>query len=145
MPHTYQQLLTELAEHLGLDVAGLLAQQEVRIGELSICLQQSGAQEVSDVVLCSVLGAPPAARFAEVLRTLMQANHRWVGTAGGTLGLSPAGDAITWCIRLPLRELDGTTLATWIAGFAELGQSWMQYIAADAGDAALVLHQGMRV
>lgn len=143
MSFTYPQLLTELAEHIGLDSQSLLAQQEIRMGELSIFMQQSGAQEAPDVVLCSVLGTPPAQRFEEVLRMLMQANHLWAGTGGGTLGLSPAGDAITWCMRRPLWELDGATLAAVIAGFAELGQAWMQYLVANPGEAALVSAQAL--
>ncbi len=147
MSSIYQQRLMELAEHIGLDSPGLLAQQEIRIGELHIHMQQSGGQAAPEMVLSSRLGAPPAQRLAEVLRTLLQANHLWVGTGGGTLGLSPGGDAITWCVRLPLRELDGAALAALIAGFAELGQAWMQYLAEDQKvepAPAPVLFQAMR-
>ncbi|MNU04936.1 hypothetical protein D3C72_2495660 [compost metagenome] len=52
-------------------------------------------------------------------------------------------------MRLPLRDLDGATLAALIAGFAELGRAWMQYLAADARDEAResppALLQDMRV
>ncbi|MNZ88144.1 Tir chaperone protein (CesT) [compost metagenome] len=149
MSTSYTQLLTDLAERLGVDSASLCAQQVVCIDGLNIFMQQSGAQQARDVVLCSVLGTPSAQPFPEVLRTMMLANHRWAGTGGGTLGLSPAGDAITWCMRLPLRDLDGATLAAVIAGFAELGRAWMQYLAADARDEAResppALLQDMRV
>lgn len=135
MSLSYPELLTDLARCIGLDAPSLLVQQEVCINELSIFLQQSGEPEATDVLLCAVLGRPSAQQFAEVVRTLMQANHLWGGTAGGTLGLSPAGDAVTWCLRLALRDLEGATLATLMAGFAELGQAWAQYITADAGEA----------
>lgn len=135
MSLSYPELLTELADCIGLDASSLLVQQEVHIDALSIFLQQSGEPEAPDVLLCSVLGRPSDQQFAQVVRTLMQANHLWGGTGGGTLGLSPAGDAVTWCLRLALRDLDGATLASLMAGFAELGQAWAQYIAADAGEA----------
>ena len=145
MSLAYTQLLTELAQRIGLDAPSLLVQQEVCIDGLGIFIQQSGEEDAPDVLLCSVLGRPSAQRFAEVLRTLMQANHLWVGTGGGTLGLSPAGGAITWCLRLPLRDLDGATLAALMAGFAELGQAWAQYIGADAGVSAGVAAERARM
>lgn len=82
------------------------------------------------MLLCSLLGMPPAERLAQVLRTLMQANHRWMGTGGGILGLAPAGTAISWSLRLPTRDLDGALLGAAIADYAVLGQAWMQYLAA---------------
>lgn len=133
MPPSYAQLLTELAQHSGLDAPSLLMQQVVCINALSIFMQQSGAPDTPEVVLCAVLGKPSPQRFAQVLGTLMQANHLWGGTGGGTLGLSPAGDEVTWCLRLALRDLEGATLAALLAGFAELGQAWGEYIAADDG------------
>ncbi|WP_159917405.1 type III secretion system chaperone [Pantoea sp. 18069] len=148
MTLAYSGLLTQLAQHIGIDAGSLLAQQVLRIGELDVFLQQGGTPEAPEVLLCSVLGRPCAQRFAEVLRTLMQANHRGMGTAGGTLGLSPAGDAISWSQRRAARDLDGAMLAAGIAGFAALGQAWMQYVIADPGEAAQVsahvLDAGMR-
>lgn len=135
MSLSYAQLLTELARHSGLDAPSLLAQQVVSINALSIFMQPSGEPDAPEVVLCSVLGKPSPQRFTQVLGTLMQANHLWGGTGGGTLGLSPAGDEATWCQRLALRDLDGAALAALLAGFAELGQAWGQYIAADDGRA----------
>lgn len=135
MSLTYSGLLTQLAEHIGVDASSLLAQQVLRIGELDIFLQPGDAQEAPEVVLCSLLGMPSAPRLAEVLRALMQANHRWLGTGGGILGLAPAGNAISWSLRLRSHDLDGATLAAAIAGYAALGQAWMQYLAADAAAA----------
>lgn len=132
----YAGLLTQLAEHVGVNPASLLAQQVLRIGELDVFLQPGGSPEAPEVVLCSLLGMPSAPRLAEVLRTLMQANHRWLGTGGGILGLAPAGNAISWSLRVRSHDLDGAALAAAIAGYAALGQAWMQYLAADAASAA---------
>lgn len=128
MSLTYSELLTQLAEHVGADPSSLLAQQVLRVGTLDIFLQPGETQE--SLLLCSLLGMPPAARLAEALRTLMQANHRWMGTGGGILGLAPAGTAISWSLRLPARDLDGARLGAAIADYAALGQAWMQYLAA---------------
>lgn len=145
MPLTYSELLTQLAEDVGVDPASLLAQQVLRVGELDIFLQPGDAQETTAVVLCSVLGMPAASRLVEVLRTLMQANHRWMGTGGGILGLSPAGNAISWSLRLPALDLDGAGLGAAIAGYAALGQAWMQYLAAQTGEAARVASHALDV
>lgn len=136
MTSSYQQLLTELAQHIGLDGPSLLAQQELDIDGLSIFLQPSGEEIAQEMVLCTVLGPLPEQRFAEVARTLLQANHMWVGTGGGTLGLSPAGDKVTWGARLPLQGLDADILAVLLGDFARLGLAWAQYLEADAGAVA---------
>lgn len=130
MSHPYRQLLTQLAQHIGLDAPSLVTGQELRIDGLSIFLQQSGEEEAPDVLLCTVLGALPQPRFAQVARTLLQANHLWVGTGGGTLGLSPEGDTVTWCLRLPLQDLEADMLAVLLADFARLGLAWRQYLEA---------------
>ena len=135
MSSSYQQLLTELAQHIGLDGPSLLAQQEIDIDGLSIFLQPSGEEEAQELRLCSVLAPLPQQRIAQVACTLLQANHLWVGTGGGTLGLSPAGDMVTWCVCLPLQDLDAATLAVLLADFARLGLAWVQYLEADAGAA----------
>lgn len=134
MPQNYQQLLTELAQHLGLDAPGLLAQQEIGIEGLQICLQPEGGEEMQDLLLCTFLGELPQQRFEEVTRMLLQANNLWAGTCGATLGLSPAGDMVSWCTRLSLRNLDAITLASLLADFAALGRAWGQYLQADAGE-----------
>lgn len=148
MSTTYSELLAQLAQAIGVDSSSLLAQQVLRIGTLDIFLQPGGTREAPELLLCSVLGSPPEQRFGEVLHTLMQANHQWVGTRGGVLGLSPAGDAISWSARMPARDLDGASLAAWIADFSALGQAWMQYLTADADDAkkstAFSLNAGAR-
>ncbi|MCD2511548.1 CesT family type III secretion system chaperone [Comamonas endophytica] len=135
MTHPYQNLLTDLAQHIGVDPPSLLAEQELRIDALSIFVQQSGEEEAPDVLLCTVLGELPQPRFAQVARTLLQANHLWVGTGGGTLGLSPEGDTVTWCLRLPLQKLDAQMLAVLLADFAKLGLAWREYLEADEGAA----------
>lgn len=133
MSHPYPRLLTELAQHIGLDAPSLLAEQEIHIDGLSIFLQPSGEEDAQEMVLCTVLGPLPEQRFAQMARMLLQANHLWVGTGGGALGLSPAGDMVTWCVRLPLQDLDATILAVLLADFARLGLAWAQYLEADAG------------
>lgn len=135
MSTPYRKLLTELAQHIGVDAPGLLAGQELNIDGLSIFLQPNAEEDAQEMVLCTVLGSLTEQRFAEVARTLLQANHLWVGTGGGTLGLSPAGDTVTWCARLPLQDLDAHTLAVLLGDFARLGLAWAQYLEADAGAA----------
>lgn len=131
MSLTYSELLTQLAAEIGVEPASLLTQQVLRVGKMDIFLAPGDAWQAPEVVLCSLLGMPTPQRRAEVLRMLMQANHRWMGTGGGILGLVPAGNAISWSLRVPARDLDGARLGAAIADYAALGQAWMDYLAAE--------------
>ena len=129
MSQTYQKLLTQLAEEVGLEGAALLASEEIVIDELPIGLQLEGEDEEAEVWLCSLLAAPSIDRWEEVARTLPHANHLWTGTGGATLGMLPEDNTVSLNVRRPLRDLDAEKLAVVLAKMADIGRAWQDFIA----------------
>ncbi len=129
MSQPYHALLTALAEEVGLEPASLLATEEIVIDELPIGLQLEGEGEQAEVLLCSLLAAPSADRWAEVVAALLHANHLWTGTGGATLGMLPIDNTVSLSVRRPLRDLDSEKLAVLLAKTADIGLAWQDYIA----------------
>ena len=128
MPESYQNLLTTLAQEIGLEAVSLIATEEIIIDDLAIGLQLQGEGERAEVVLCSLLAAPEKDRWDEVARALMQANHLWTGISGATLGMLPEDDTVSLNVRRPLHALDAEKLAVLLAKTADLGLAWQDFI-----------------
>ena len=128
MPEPYQNLLTSLAQEIGLEAVSLIATEEILIDDLAIGLQLQGEGERAEVVLCSLLAAPAKDRWSEVARALMQANHLWTEIPGATLGMLPEDDTVSLNVRRPLCALDAEKLAVLLAKTADLGMAWQDFI-----------------
>ena len=131
MCQLYDNLLTTLAEEIGLDGPSLLATEEVLIDNLPISLQLEGNGDKAQVLLCSLLGAVHADRWSEVSRTLLLANHNLLGTRGGTLGVVPDDDTVSLSLRRPLESLDADKLAALLGRVTDIGLAWKEYVAGD--------------
>lgn len=128
MTATYTQILTELASHLGMPAQKLLEQQQATFERIAVFFQPDASEGEQHIVLCSALGEIEEKSAPQVMRTLLQANHLWTGTGGGVLGLSAQGDTVTWCMQIPLHQLDGQTLFALLSEFVELGSAWAAYL-----------------
>lgn len=127
-PLTYEEILSALAEQVGLDAQELLSTQEIVVDGQPIGLGLEGDDRGGDLVFLANLGTPAPEQLQRVMRTLLEANHLWVGTGGCTLGLQPDTGAITLCGRIRLDELGGKTLAALLDGFADTAGFWRNLI-----------------
>ena len=127
-PLSYADILSALAEQVGLDAQELLTTQELVVDGQPIGLQLDGDDRTGDLVFFASLGTPDAEQLQRVIRTLLEANHFWVGTGGCTLGLQPGTGAVTLCGRIRLDELGGKTLAALLDGFADTAGFWRNLI-----------------
>ena len=141
MRHSYDELLTTLAEEIGLDAPSLLATEEILIDNLPISLQLEGTDDKAEVLLCSLLGAVHADRWAQVSRTLLLANHGWTGTRGCTLGVVPDDDTVSLSMRRPLHSLNADKLAAMLGWVTDIGLAWKEYVAGDSSTEPPVLFQ----
>ncbi|MBS7779610.1 CesT family type III secretion system chaperone [Acidovorax sp. CCYZU-2555] len=133
MSQAYHTLLRELAEEIGLDPDELLKTEEIVIDELPIGLQLEGKGDECEIWLCALLAAPSADRWAEVARTVLQANHLWTATGGGTLGMLPSDSTVSLNVRRLLRDLDCEKLAVLLAKTADIGLAWQDFITLGIG------------
>ncbi|MEG1768304.1 MAG: type III secretion system chaperone [Comamonas sp.] len=133
MSQVYHTLLRELAEEIGLDPEELLKTEEIVIDDLPIGLQLEGKGDECEIWLCTLLAAPSADRWPEVARTVLQANHLWTATGGGTLGMLPSDSTVSLNVRRLLRDLDCEKLAVLLAKTADIGLAWQDFITLGIG------------
>jgi hypothetical protein len=125
---SYEDILNALAEQVGLDAQELLTTQELVVDGQPIGLQLEGDERNGDLIFFASLATPAPDQLQRVIRTLLEANHLWIGTGGCTLGLQPGTGAVTLCGRIRLDELGGKTLAALLDGFAETAGFWRNLI-----------------
>lgn len=133
MSQAYHTLLRELAEEIGLDPDELLKTEEIVIDDLPIGLQLEGEGDECEIWLCALLAAPSVDRWPEVARTVLQANHLWTATGGGTLGMLPSDSTVSLNVRRLLRDLDCEKLAVLLAKTADIGLAWQDFITLGIG------------
>lgn len=150
MSLSYEELLKEFAQHVGLDSEALLRTEEVLIDGFPIGLQLQGSPVSGDVLFFTTLGTPMPEHLDRIARTLLEANNFWVGTGGCTLGLQQETGAVTLCGRIAIDEaLTGETLASLLSGFVDTSAFWKAFVEgtpADGGGAAPLMppHMGLR-
>ena len=126
----YEDLLSALAEEVGLEASSLISSQEIVIDELPISLKLEGEAEQAELRLCCQLGIPTKARWALAIRTMLQANHLWTGTGGATLGMLE-NDMVSLSVRRLLSKLNADRLAVLLAKTADIGLAWQDFITQD--------------
>lgn len=135
-PQTYEQILRSLAVDVGLDPEELLSTEEIVVDHETIGLQLDGDPQSGDLVFFAVLGKPSAGGRERVLRTLLEANHFWIGTGGCTLGLQPETGNVILCGRIRLEDIDGPQLAGLLDAFADTSAYWRDWIDRASASAA---------
>lgn len=158
---SFHTLLTDLASDIGVDAVELIRTQELIVDDQVIGLYLAGENDDMDsldgrpvaddvpgpdsehatyVVFFTLLGAVDSARQPLILRTLLEANNLWAGTAGCTLGMQAGSGQIILCAQLPLAFLTGPDLSAVLASFAETATFWRSFV----NGAALVEHESAR-
>lgn len=127
MIETYNNLLRDFANHVGLDPQAFAKTQEVVVDGLAVGLSYDGNEQVGDIVYFTDLGAPADHRRASVYQTLLEANNLWVGTGGATLGLQPSGRVVL-CGRMDVAGVSGESLAMVLDLFIDTAQYWQRFV-----------------
>ena len=126
----YQELLSALAEEVGLEASALISSQEIVIDDLPISMKLEGEGEQAQLRLSCELGIPSKARWTLAIRTMLQANHLWTGTGGATLGMLEHG-MVSLSVRRLLSQLNADRLAVLLAKTAHIGLAWQDFIIQD--------------
>lgn len=150
---SFPDLLIALASDVGVDAAELTRTQELVVDDHVIGLYLDVENAEMDsldrpvmaeeptgpdgehstyVVFFTLLGAVDAAQQTRVLRTLLEANHLWAGTAGCTLGMQADSSQVILCGQLPLAFLSGPDLSAVLASFAETATFWRSFVTGTA-------------
>lgn len=135
MSLAYSNLLHDLARHLGLDGDALAASEEIIFKGWTVCFEYLGIDdERGELSLFAPVGRPPSGREADVYRTLLAANNRWLGTGGATLGLHEPSGQVVCCARVPLSMLDGERLTRLLDMFIAIAAIWRDEVQAEVSE-----------
>ena len=150
MAQAFSSLLAAVAIEIGVSAEALQRAQELVIDDHVIGLHlELNSPRVEDslgasnfveaqvdsamasVMFFTLLGEPHPDRLAMVCSTLLAANCRWAGTAGGTLGLQQGSNQVVLCDQLPLLSLDGPSFAMVLNSFCDTAAFWKNFVAGD--------------
>lgn len=124
MLEQYESLVRSLAVTLGLNPQELLRTEEIVIDDLPVGFQYEGDEEDGDILFFAPLGQPEQGDELPLYKALLQANHLWIGTGGGTLALHPFNGEAVLAGRLPLHRLDAEHFSRVLEVFAQTALFW---------------------
>lgn len=127
---TYDELLKAFSEKLGggvdltPDESGAVV---LDVDEMQVSIM--GLEEVGQVVLTGVVGEPPPEDHLERLyKSILEANHNFVGTFGATLSIDPENGNVGLCKSIPLSLADGDSFFTDVEHFINVLETWRRLV-----------------
>ena len=122
---TFATLLETLSERLGTPLEDAGGATALEIDGIPVILQNAGDL----LLLRAEIGDLPETGREPLLTTVLEANHLYAGTGGGTLALEPG----TPCLNLQkytwLDRLDPDTVPDLLARFASPADTWRRLLA----------------
>jgi hypothetical protein len=122
---TFATLLETLSERLGAPLEDAGGATALEIDGIPVVLQDAGDL----LLLRAEIGDLPETGREPLLTTVLEANHLYSGTGGGTLALEPG----TPCLHLQkytwLDRLDPDTVPDLLARFASTASTWRRLLA----------------
>jgi hypothetical protein len=125
---SFNELMADLADHIGLDKAELLQTQEIAIDNFVVGFQADEDPTVKNLIFFTLLGVPSPEKLNQIAITLLEANNLWAGTSGCTLGLQQESRAVILAGNMPINLLTGQSLAVVLEQFINVASFWQQYI-----------------
>lgn len=129
MTDTYNDLLRDFANHVGVDPEVFGKTQEIVVDGIAVGLDFEGTDDFADVLYFCNVGAPSDARQAEVYKVLLQANNLWAGTGGATIGVQQDTGNVVIAGRMDLEGLSPEGLAALVDAFVDTASFWKKFIA----------------
>lgn len=131
----FETLLRQLGEESGEPMPDTIESPlEMEIDGLTITLSRDTRSGGEDLTLYAVLGAVPEELALEVYSIMLEANWLWSGTGFATLGARLDTREVIICYRQPLDGITPAALGDVIVTFAEIAQSWRNFVEAAASE-----------
>ncbi len=142
---------TELMEAFGKSIGAELPPLEdgsvmLEIDDMPVVIQEIAA--LNAVVMMAPIGTPPPENQEPLLTALLNANHLFLGTGGGTLSRDPESGMFCLCRILPLVAIEIDAFTAAMESFMNVMETWKKLIAdyrptIAATDAAPVAESGL--
>ena len=122
---TFATLLETLSERLGTPLEDAGGASAVEIDGNPVVLQDAGDL----LLLRAEIGDLPDEGREALLTTVLEANHLYAGTGGGTLALAPGVPRLALQTYTWFERLDPDAVPDLIARFAATADSWRRLLA----------------
>lgn len=126
------RLLTDFGNTLGLD--SLTLDEEgyccLKFDDLMVNFERVNEEDAL-LLVYAPLGQMPENAPASVYAQLLQANYFFVGTGGGTLGLSEDGNVVALVQILDISRMEVLGLEEVLQNFVNAADIWSQYLVTD--------------
>ncbi len=122
----------ELLEGFGKAIGAELPPPEngsvmMEVDDMPVVIQEVAA--LNAVVMMAPIGMPPPENQEQLLTALLNANHLFAGTGGGTLSRDPESGMFCLCRLLPLVALEIETFTSAMESFLNVMETWKKLIA----------------
>ncbi len=123
---------TELMDAFGKAIGAELAPPEngsvmMEVDDMPVVIQEIAAFDA--VVLMAPVGKPPPEDQVQLLTAMLNANHLFAGTAGGTLSRDPETGMFCLCRMLPLSAIEVEAFVAAVESFINTMETWKNLIA----------------
>ncbi len=123
----FPELIDALGKVIGVELTPEDGSVMLEIDEMPVVIRE--LVELDAVVLMGPIGEPPPERQEQLLKALLDANHLFAGTGGGTLSRDPETGIFHLCRMLPLALTDTEAFSSALERFVNVVETWRKLIA----------------
>ncbi len=123
----FPELVDAFGKMIGVELASVDGAVTLAVDEMPVVIQELA--ELDSVALMGQIGEPPPEGLEQLLSALLDANHLFAGTGGGTLSRDPETGAFHLCRMLPLAITDAEAFSAAMERFVNVMETWRKLIA----------------
>lgn len=124
---TFDELIRDFGGQIGVELTSRDGMVALDIDGMSVLIQE--LHELDAVVVLGEIGEPPPQGLEALLSSMLNANHLFAGTSGGTLSRDPESGKFFLCRWKPLALADAASFAAMMDRFLNVLETWRKLVA----------------
>ena len=124
---TFDELIRDFGGQIGVELTPRDGMVALDIDGMSVLIQE--LRELDAVVVLGEIGEPPPEGLETLLSTMLNANHLFAGTGGGTLSRDPESGKFYLCRWQPLALADTASFTAMMDRFVNVLETWRKLVA----------------
>ena len=124
---TFDELIRDFGGKIGVELTPTDGAVALAVDDMSVLIQE--LPELDAVVLLGEIGEPPPEGLERLLTAMLDANHLFAGTGGGTLSRDPGSGKFHLCRWEPLALADAGSFAAVMEKFVNVLETWRKLVA----------------
>ncbi len=123
----FPELIDAFGKVIGVELTPVDGSVMLDIDEMPVVVHE--LVDLDSVVMMGPIGEPPPEGQEQLLKALLDANHLFAGTGGGTLSRDPETGVYYLCRLLPLAITDTEAFSSALEKFVNVVEMWRKLIA----------------